>query len=152
MKNKSVTLTIICKNTANYGESLGNISNTQKFYKNGKTYTMRSKESMKYAIMKQSGLYDDLKIVVDGAAQKEVSKDLNVSNCMALEGGYMNTKSEETFVRNSSFYITDAVSFDEIVTETRFHNNLNMATTYAVSNNLNVQKDAKKSGTYAFSI
>ncbi len=150
MNKRGLTLTIICKATSNYGESLGNISSVQKFYKNGKVYTMRSRESLKYAVMSQSGLYDDLKVNVDKVAQKEVSNDLNASNCKALEGGYMNTTGKMTYVRNSSFYLTDAVSCDEFVIDLRFHNNLNMARTFAEQNDLNVQTDAKKTGLNPF--
>ena len=146
MKGKSVTLTVIANMTSNYGEGLGNISSVQKVFKNGKTYAARSKESLKNAIMVQSGLYDDLETSLDKKVnQKVVSKDLNVTNCRALEGGYMNT-SDNTYVRKSSFYLTDAVSCDEFINEYRFHNNLYLATNYAKHNNINLQGDAKKAG------
>ena len=60
MKNKALTLTIIANMTSNYGEGLGNIGSVQKVYRNGKSYAIRSRESMKNAIMVQSGLYNDL--------------------------------------------------------------------------------------------
>ncbi|HII4499253.1 TPA: type I-B CRISPR-associated protein Cas7/Cst2/DevR [Clostridium perfringens] len=146
MKGKSVTLTVIANMTSNYGEGLGNISSVQKVFKNGKTYAARSKESLKNAIMVQSGLYDDLETSLDKKVnQKIVSKDLNVTNCRALEGGYMNT-SDNTYVRKSSFYLTDAVSCDEFINEYRFHNNLYLATNYAKHNNINLQGNAQKAG------
>jgi len=150
-KIKGLTLTILANMTSNYGESLGNVSSVQKVFRNGNTYAMRSRESVKNAIMVQSGMYDDLRVTVDGATQKEVSEELNVSNCRALEGGYMNTnvkvdKNTLTFIRNSSFYLTDAISCEPFVNETRFHNNLHLAQTYAKANDLNVQNDAGKVG------
>ncbi|MBI6090002.1 type I-B CRISPR-associated protein Cas7/Cst2/DevR [Clostridium perfringens] len=146
MKGKSVTLTVIANMTSNYGEGLGNISSVQKVFKNGKTYAARSKESLKNAIMVQSGLYDDLETSLDKKVnQKVVSKDLNVTNCRALEGGYMNT-SDNTYVRKSSFYLTDAVSCDEFINEYRFHNNLYLATNYAKHNNINLQGNAQRAG------
>lgn len=146
MKGKSVTLTVIANMTSNYGEGLGNISSVQKVFKNGKTYAARSKESLKNAIMVQSGLYDDLETSLDKKVnQKVVSKDLNVTNCRALEGGYMNT-SDNTYVRKSSFYLTDAVSCDEFINEYRFHDNLYLATNYAKHNNINLQGNAQKAG------
>ena len=84
MNNKALTLTIVANLTSNYGESLGNIASIQKVYKSGKTYAIRSKESLKNAIMVQSGLYDDLLVATDGVAQKEVSEEINTSNCRAL--------------------------------------------------------------------
>ena len=150
MKNiKALTLTILARMTANYSDSLGNVASTQKVYRDGKIYAMRSRESMKNAIMVESGMYDDLTVTVDGATQKEVREDMNASNCKALEGGYMNTsvgKDKLTFIRNSSFYLTDAIACEPFINEPRFHNNLHLATTYAKDNGLNVQNDAKAVG------
>lgn len=146
---KALTLTVLSKMTANYGEGLGNVSSVQKVFRNGNTYTARSRESLKNAIMVQSGMYDDLITSVDGATQKFVGPETNVSNCKALEGGYMNTnsgKDKMVYKRNSSFYLTDAISCDVFINETRFHNNLHLATTHAKQNDLNVQKDAKATG------
>ena len=152
MENKrALTLTVLAYMTANYGEGLGNVSSVQKVFRNGNTYTSRSRESLKNAIMVNSKMYDDLSVTVDGATQKEVSPELNVSNCRALEGGYMNTavkigKDKMTFIRNSSFYLTDAIACEPFVNETRFHNNLHLAKTYAKANDLNVQNNAKETG------
>jgi len=152
MKNiKGLTLTVISNMTSNYGEGLGNVSSVQKVFKNGNIYATRSRESLKNRLMVQSGMYDDLKVTVDGATQKEVKPELNASNCRALEGGYMNTavkigKDKMTFIRNSSFYLTDAIACEPFVNEARFHNNLHLASKYAKDNGLNVQNDAKKSG------
>lgn len=146
MKNKALTLTIIANMTSNYGEGLGNIGSVQKVYRNGKSYAIRSRESMKNAIMIQSGLYDDLEVQVDKSVnQKAVSKDINASNNRALEGGYMNT-SNGTKIRKSSFYLTDAISFNSFVNETRFHNNLYLAQTYAKKTGISVQDKAKAAG------
>ena len=141
---KSITLTIVANMTSNYGESLGNISSVQKFYKNGKAYAMRSKESLKNAIMNQCGFYDTLKTESNGVTQKSVE-----TFSRALEAGYMNTNiggKGITYSRKSSFYLTDAVSCDEFNYETRFNNNLNLAQKYAEQNNLNVQNNAKETG------
>ena len=145
IKKKAVTLTVVSNMTSNYSEGLGNIASVQKVFKKGKVYTMRSRESVKNAIMVQSGMYDDLVTEVDGATQKLASSELNVTNNRALEGGYMSTKGS-TYVRNSSFYLTDAIACDEFVNETRFHNNLYLATNFAKANGLNVQESAKKTG------
>lgn len=67
MKNKALTLTVIANMTSNYGEGLGNIGVVQKIYRSGKTYSIRSRESLKNAIMLQSGLYDDLGVIVAGS-------------------------------------------------------------------------------------
>lgn len=145
MKNKGLTLTIVSNMTSNYGEGLGNISSVQKVFRNGKVYATRSRESLKNAIMVQSGFYDDLAVTVDGATQKKVDEASNAANCRALEGGYMNT-SGTTYIRKSSFYLTDAVSCEAFVNETRFHNNLFLASTYAKANNINLQEKAGECG------
>lgn len=143
--SKALTLTIVANMTSNYSEGLGNISSVQKVYKNQKVYAMRSKESLKNAICVQSGLYDDLKTELDGAMQKMANEEVNAATCRALEGGYMNTQGT-THVRNSSFYLTDAIACDSFINETRFHNNLYLATVHAKANGLNVQNDSKDVG------
>ena len=145
MKNTALTLTVITNMTSNYGEGLGNISSVQKVYRGGKEYATRSRESLKNAICVQAGLYDDLQTSVDGAMQKLVTKDINAATCKALEGGYMSTK-DVTYIRNSSFYLTDAVSVEPFISDARFHNNLYLATNFAKSNGLNVQNDSKDCG------
>ncbi|WP_028855976.1 type I-B CRISPR-associated protein Cas7/Cst2/DevR [Psychrilyobacter atlanticus] len=151
MMKRALTLTVIANITSNYGEGLGNVSSIQKVFRNGNTYATRSRESLKNSLMVQSGMYDDLKVTVDGATQKEVNEELNVSNCRALEGGYMNTAVGEkklTYVRKSSFYLTDAVACEPFVNEARFHNNLHLARTYGKANNIRLQdrEAAKKTG------
>lgn len=145
MDKKALTLTVVANMTSNYGEGLGNIASVQKVYRKGKTYSMRSRESLKNAIMVQSGLYDDLQTEVDGATQKVANEEINVSNNRALEGGYMTTKGT-TYVRNSSFYLTDAISCDTFVNETRFHNNLYLANNRAKAEGVTVQEDSKLAG------
>ena len=145
MKKTALTLTVIANMTSNYGESLGNISSVQKVYRGGKEYATRSRESLKNAICVQAGLYDDLQTSNDGAMQKLVTKDINAATCKALEGGYMSTK-DVTYIRNSSFYLTDAVAAEPFINDARFHNNLFLATNFAKANGLNVQNNASECG------
>lgn len=145
MITKALTMTIIANMTSNYGESLGNISSVQKVYRGGNEYATRSRESLKNAICVQSGFYDDLQTSNDGVMQKLVTNDINAATCRALEGGYMSTK-DITYIRNSSFYLTDAVATEPFINDARFHNNLYLATNYAKANGKNVQKDAEECG------
>jgi len=145
MEKKTITLTVAANMTANYSENLSNIGNVQKIYKKGHVYTIRSRESLKNAIMVQSGMYDDLVTTVDGATQKQATPERNAANNRALEGGYMTT-GKDTYIRNSSFYLTDAIACEPFVSETRFHNNLYLASNYAKAHNLNLQKDAGDAG------
>lgn len=145
MKKKALTLTVVANMTSNYSEGLGNIASVQKVFKNRKVYTIRSRESLKNAIMVQSGMYDDLQTEENGATQKLANIELNASNCRALEGGYMNTKGT-TNIRKSSFYLTDAISCESFVNETRFHNNLYLATNLAKAKNINLQEKAGDAG------
>lgn len=143
---KALTLTIIANMTSNYGETLGNAASVQKVYKNGREYAIRTRESLKNAICVQSGFYDDLKTSLDKTVvQKLVDKEINVANCRALEGGYMSTK-KATYIRNSSFYLTDAVAVQPFINEARFHNNLYLATNYAETHKTNGEKNLEKSG------
>lgn len=142
---RALTMTIVANMTSNYSEGLGNISSVQKVFRKQHVYAMRSRESLKNAICVQAGLYADLQTSLDGAMQKFVSEEVNAATCRALEGGYMSTKGL-TYVRNSSFYLTDAVACDAFVNETRFHNNLYLASKHAADNGLSVQNDADKTG------
>lgn len=142
---RALTITVVANITSNYSEGLGNIASVQKIFKNRNVFTIRSRESLKNAIMVQSGMYDDLKTDVNGATQKFADKNVNASNCRALEGGYMSTK-ETTNKRKSSIYLTDAISCESFVNETRFHNNLYLASNYAKANNINLQEKAKETG------
>lgn len=142
---KALTLTVIANMTSNYGESLGNIASVHKLTKNRKIHSIRSKESLKNAIMQQSGMYDDLQTDVKGAAQKKVNAKLNASNCRALESGYMSTQ-ENTYVRKSSFYITDAISVNHFNNISRFHTNLFLASNYAKANDKSVQSKLRDVG------
>ena len=112
-------------------------------FKKGKIYSMRSRESLKNAIMVQSGMYDDLQTQVDGAAQKLVNDEVTATTTRALEGGYLSTKGT-TYVRKSSFYLTDAISCDEFINEPRFHNNLYLATNRAKALGISVQEGTGK--------
>ncbi len=145
MKKRALTLTVVANMTSNYSEGLGNISSVQKVFRNRKVYSIRSRESLKNAIMVQAGMYDDLQTTFDGVTQKLVTEEQNVATCRALEGGYMSTKGT-TYIRKSSVYLTDAISCESFVNETRFHNNLYLASNYAKANNLSVQNDAGKVG------
>lgn len=150
---KALTLTVVANMTSNYSEGLGNIASIQKVYRNQLVYAIRSRESLKNALMVQSGLYNDLQTSVNGATQKLVSPELNAATCRALEGGYMNTNVESaagdkgfTYVRKSSFYLTDAIATESLVNDARFHNNLFLAGTEAKQKGLNIQNDADKVG------
>lgn len=145
MGKNALTLTVVANMTSNYSEGLGNIASVQKVFKNRKVYSMRSRESLKNAIMVQSGMYDDLETSLDGAAQKKVTEEKNAANCRALEGGYMSTQGT-TYVRKSSFYLTDAISAEHFINETRFHNNLFLAANYAKSQGISVQDSGGGSG------
>lgn len=142
---KALTLTVAANMTSNYSETLGNIASVQKVYRYGREYAIRSRESLKNAICVQAGLYDDLQTSLDGAMQKLVTEDINAATCKALEGGYMSTKNV-TYIRNSSFYLTDAIACEPFINDARFHNNLYLATNFAKANGLNVQNDAGKVG------
>ena len=51
MNKKALTLTVVANMTSNYSEGLGNVASVQKVFKNRRIYSMRSRESLKNAIM-----------------------------------------------------------------------------------------------------
>jgi CRISPR-associated protein Cst2 len=144
MDKMALTITVVANMTANYGEGLGNISSVQKVFHNGRVYAARSRESLKNALMVQSGMYEPLEVSLDKVAQKRVDDAVTAATCRALEGGYMNT-SGSTKIRKSSFYVTDAIACEPFVNDARFHNNLYLAQTYAKAQKASVQ-DLEESG------
>ena len=131
--------------TSNYSETMGNIISVQKVFKNRKVYAIRSRESLKNAIMRQAGMYEDLQTEVNGVAQKYADSKINAATCKALEGGYMSTR-DMIYVRKSSIFLTDAVSCESYVNKIRVHNNMYLAQNYAEKNKINFQKESGKSG------
>ena len=47
-----------------------------------------------------------------------IRDSVNAATCRALEGGYMSTK-DVTYIRNSSFYLTDAVATEPFLNDDR---------------------------------
>lgn len=140
MKN-NLTLTIIVDATANYGESLGNISNVQKTRRNGELFAIRTKESIAYSIKEQSGMNDTLNIVQDGkVAQIDNNEERNAATCPALDFGYMTTSGKQT-IRKRAIRITDMVSPYKFNNDYQFRNNLGIANIFAKSKNCEL-KDA----------
>lgn len=146
MVSTSLTLTVVANMTSNYSEGLGNVASVQKVYRTGTAHSIRSRESLKNAIMDQSGFYDDLETeVIKKVNQKIANEDNNAATKRALEGGYMYTNAK-TYIRNSSFYLTDAISSERFNNESRFHNNLYMASNYAKNHGINLQEKAGDAG------
>lgn len=145
MKKNNLTLTVVMNSTANYGESLGNISSIQKVRINGKTYSARSMESMKYALMNKAGFYDELESeAYKSVAIKLVDEEHNIRNCRELEAGYMCVGNG--IKRNSSFRITPAIAITPFSGDIQFHNNLGLATKVAKTEGFNVQEKSKDAG------
>ena len=67
MKKNALTITVVANMTSNYSEGLGNISSVQKIYRDRNVHAIRSRESLKNAIMVQSGMYKDLETEANGA-------------------------------------------------------------------------------------
>lgn len=152
MNKKNLTFTVVANMTANYGEALGNISSVQKVHINGKTYSARSMESLKYALMNKAGFYDELQAEAPASvAIKLVNDDVTIENCRALEGGYMSAKKSGTVKRDSSFRVTSAVAITPFSGDIQFHNNLGLATKVADSMGISVQEKAGECGLMPFS-
>lgn len=134
MEKKALTLTILTNMTCNYGDSIGNVSALQKVFIHGVPHSIRTRESLKHAILSQSGFYDQLQTEAGGKEkgtkvnQKVVNESLNAATCRYLEGGYLNTKNDAK--RVSSFFVTNAVSCEPYSAGASIHNNIGMAQNY----------------------
>ena len=88
--------------------------------------------------MEQSGLYADVHVIKDGkVAQKNCDTEHTLASCTALEAGYMVTiKDMGGRKRNSSFYLSDAISFIPYTVAAEFHNNLGLAMHSGISDDM----------------
>ena len=111
--NKSLTFTIISNMTANYGESLGNISQIQKVYKDGVAYSSRSWESIKSMLMKQAGWDKNLSVTTNNK-----NKDTNDDDIKETEQENENLNETKSKKKKSSIVAQKNVTKNGCTLET----------------------------------
>lgn len=126
MNNKGLTLTLIVKaQSANFGESLGNIASLKKMTMFNQNYTFVSRQALRYSLVK-SLEWDTTECVVDGAAQFSIESSIIESPEIDLFG-YMKTKGKTNRKRAAVVRLNPAISLEEYHDELEVMNNIGLA-------------------------
>lgn len=130
---KGLTATIVFQaNSANYGESLGNVTSLKKLTRaGGYQYTYISRQALRYNIVNQ--LAEPLaKLSAEGSGKKKViqfAKDATIENAPEIDFfGYMKTeKSKSAAVRSAKVRLSNAISQEPFEGDTDFLTNMGLA-------------------------
>lgn len=133
MNKKGLTATIIfMAESANYGESLGNIANLKKMTRgNGSQYTYISRQALRYNIVEQ--LDEPLaKLSQDGDNSKAViqfDKNASVADFPELDFfGYLKTAKESSGLKRSAkVRLSNAIALEPYLGDTDFLTNMGLA-------------------------
>lgn len=116
MKNSGLTSTIVMQaNSANYGESIGNVSSLKKLTRQGgNQYTYISRQALRYNIVEQLG-ETFATLGTEGSGDKKViqfSKDATIDKFPEIDlFGYMKTQEEtNALTRSAKVRLSNAIS------------------------------------------
>lgn len=155
--NKGLTLSIIMEaNSANYGESMGNISALKKISRSGGNgYTYISRQALRYSIVNQLG-WDNTPIDPSGSGDKTViqfAPDATIKDYPEIDlFGYMKTsKGNNSITRSAAVRLSNAVSLEPFNADLDFLTNIGLASRKEGVKNSIAQSEIHKSF-YAYTI
>lgn len=133
MKSKGLTATIIFEaSSANYGESLGNVTSLKKLTRgNGYQYTYISRQALRYNIVQQLG-EPEADLSAEGSGDKKViqfSKSASIEDYPEIDFfGYMKTeKGNNSNIRSAKVRLSNAISQEPFAGDTDFLTNMGLA-------------------------
>ncbi|MFC0232523.1 type I-B CRISPR-associated protein Cas7/Cst2/DevR [Vagococcus entomophilus] len=133
MKNKGLTMTIIFQaESANYGESLGNVASLKKISRNnGDQYTYISRQALRYNLIEQLG-EKEAPVVAEGSGDKKVIQfqaDASIQDFLELDFfGYLKTeKGTGGKKRSAKVRLSNAISLETYKGDTDFLTNKGLA-------------------------
>lgn len=133
MKNKGLTMTIIFQaESANYGESLGNVASLKKISRNnGDQYTYISRQALRYNLIEQLG-EKEAPVVAEGSGDKKVIQfqaDASIQDFPELDFfGYLKTeKGTGGKKRSAKVRLSNAISLETYKGDTDFLTNKGLA-------------------------
>ena len=155
MENKGLTLSIIFEaESANYGESFGNISSLKKLSRgDGNSYSYISRQALRYNIINQLG-WDNTKVSnADKVVQFE--KDASIENYPEIDFfGYMktgkNSVNGSSNTRNAVVRLSNAIALESYNSDLDFLTNMALAKRGGMDNAI-AQSEIHKSY-YAYTI
>lgn len=132
--NKGLTLTIVFNaSSANYGESIGNVSALKKMTRaDGKQYTYISRQALRYNIVDQLSTSGEqlAKLGADGKDKSVIqfAKDATIKNSPEIDFfGYMKTESgKNAITRSATVRLSNAISQMPYAGDTDFLTNLGL--------------------------
>lgn len=155
MENKGLTLSIIFEaESANYGESFGNISSLKKLSRgDGNSYSYISRQALRYNIINQLG-WDNTKVSnADKVVQFE--KDASIENYPEIDFfGYMktgkNSVNGSSNTRNAVVRLSNAIALESYNSDLDFLTNMSLAKRGCMDNAI-AQSEIHKSY-YAYTV
>ena len=133
MKNSGLTVTIVMQaNSANYGESIGNVSSLKKLTRQGgNQYTYISRQALRYNIVEQFG-ETFATLGAEGSGDKKViqfSKDATIDKFPEIDFfGYMKTqKNANALTRSAKVRLSNAISQEPYFGDIDFLTNKGLA-------------------------
>lgn len=140
MTNKGLTVTIIFEaESANYGESIGNVSALKKISRGkGEQYTYISRQAIRYNIVNQMGI-DDTKIGLDGSVL-QFAPDTTIEEYPEIDlFGYMKT-AKPSKTRSAIVRLSNAISLEP------YRGDLDFLTNKGLLDRYNKQENELKDG------
>ncbi len=157
MTNKGLTLSLIFEaNSANYGESMGNIATLKKISRGGGSgFTYISRQALRYNIVNQLG-WDNTPVDASGSGDKTVvqfSPKATIVDYPEIDlFGYMKTdKGKDATTRSAVARLSNAVSLEEYSADLDFLTNMGLAKRKEGVSNSIAQSEIHKSF-YAYTI
>lgn len=156
MKPKGLTLTVIFEaESANYGESVGNVASLKKVARNnGEQFTYISRQALRYNIVEQLG--EQLtEVKPEGSGDKKViqfSKDATIETYPEIDFfGYMKTeKGSSGRKRSAKVRLSNAISLETFKGDIDFLTNKGLAD--RVSENMNIAQAEIHKSLYRYTI
>lgn len=156
MKNKGLTMTMIFQaESANYGESLGNVASLKKISRNnGDQYTYISRQAIRYNIAEQLG-EKAATVSAEGAGDKKVIQfqaDTTITDFPELDFfGYLKTaKGTSGKNRSAKVRLSNAISLETYKGDTDFLTNKGQAD--KINENMNIAQAEIHQSYYRYTI
>jgi len=156
LKTKGLTMTIIFQaESANYGESVGNVASLKKISRNkGEQYTYISRQAIRYNIAEQLG-EAEAPVVAEGSGDKKViqfSKDAMIDKYPELDFfGYLKTeKKTDGKKRSAKVRLSNAISLENFKGDMDFLTNKGQAD--KIKSNMNIAQAEIHRSYYRYTI
>ncbi|HEY8390901.1 MAG TPA: type I-B CRISPR-associated protein Cas7/Cst2/DevR [Clostridia bacterium] len=159
MKKNGLTLTVVFEaQSANYGESIGNIASLKQLSRgDGKSYTYISRQALRYSIVQQLN-WDKTPVKAEGSGDKAVvqfAPEATITQYPEIDlFGYMKTskgKPGGATTRNAVARLSHAISLESYKSDMDFLNNMGLSKRLAGVDNSLAQSENHKSF-YAYTL